>query len=234
MSSRPSSTARSAARAATPSSRPRAGERGAARVSLSREVIAREALTQIDESGLDALSLRTLAQRLGCEAMSLYHHVAGKGALLDAVIDELIAEVVLPSAGAGTPRTRVRAVCDAYRAVALAHPQAFVLLAARRFNSERALAFLEAVLALFAEAGLPPSRRARAFRMIGFFLNGLGLAEGAIRGGGPMSEQSPLVTSAPGGFGQVQACAKWLGPAGLDAAYEAGIESLLDRVFEEQ
>ena len=45
-----------------------------------------------DEQGLAALSMRALAGRLGVEAMSLYHHVAGKEALLDAMVDAVFGE----------------------------------------------------------------------------------------------------------------------------------------------
>lgn len=54
------------------------------------------AVALADEAGLEAVSMRALAARLGVEAMSLYHHVAGKDALIEAMVDEVVGEIVVP------------------------------------------------------------------------------------------------------------------------------------------
>lgn len=61
---------------------------------LSRERILEAAVELADNEGLSSLTMRNLAERLGVEAMSLYHHVANKEALLDGVVDEIISEMV--------------------------------------------------------------------------------------------------------------------------------------------
>ena len=43
-----------------------------------------------------ALSMRRLADKLGVEAMSLYHHVANKEAILDGITDLVVEEIELP------------------------------------------------------------------------------------------------------------------------------------------
>ena len=70
-----------------------------ARPPLSRDRVVAEAMALADERGLAALSMRALAGRLGVEAMSLYHHVAGKEALLDAMVDAVFGELHLPVVG---------------------------------------------------------------------------------------------------------------------------------------
>ena len=60
---------------------------------LSRELVFRAAVELADEGGLDAVTMRRLAERLGVEAMSLYYHVANKEAILDGVVDALLAEI---------------------------------------------------------------------------------------------------------------------------------------------
>lgn len=65
----------------------------ATREPLTRERVLRAAVALADTGGLPALTMRNLAQSLGVEAMSLYHHVANKEALLDGVVEMLIAEV---------------------------------------------------------------------------------------------------------------------------------------------
>jgi AcrR family transcriptional regulator len=65
-----------------------------ARIPLSRERVLRAAVDLADEGGLDALTMRGLARRLGVEAMSLYHHVSNKEAILDGVTEVVIAEIL--------------------------------------------------------------------------------------------------------------------------------------------
>ncbi len=60
---------------------------------LSRERVFEAAVQLADESGLEAVTMRRLAEKLGVEAMSLYYHVANKEAILDGVVDALIDEI---------------------------------------------------------------------------------------------------------------------------------------------
>lgn len=53
----------------------------------------RAACELLMEQGLDAFSMRKVAARLGIEAMSLYHHVANKEALLDLVHEQLVSQL---------------------------------------------------------------------------------------------------------------------------------------------
>ena len=79
-----------------------------ARVALSRDRLVAEAVALADDRGLAALSMRALGARLGVEAMSLYHHVPGKEALLDGMVDAVFAEIHLPVVG-GDWRAELRA-----------------------------------------------------------------------------------------------------------------------------
>ena len=66
---------------------------GQPRIPLSRERVLAAAVELADEEGLDALTMRRLAERLGVEAMSLYYHVANKEALLDGVAEVIVSEI---------------------------------------------------------------------------------------------------------------------------------------------
>jgi TetR/AcrR family tetracycline transcriptional repressor len=70
-------------------------------VPLDRGQVVNEALRLADEDGLDRLSLRTLGNRLGVQAPTLYWHVGNKAALLDALADAVMDEALeaLPIAG---------------------------------------------------------------------------------------------------------------------------------------
>ncbi|ROZ72745.1 TetR/AcrR family transcriptional regulator [Ramlibacter sp. WS9] len=197
------------------------------RTPLSRERIARSALELIDDEGLESCSMRRLGARLGVEAMALYHHFPSKGDLLDGVVDCLLEEVELPASG--TPRQRLRACIRSYRACAIRHPPAFVLLAARRFNTERAFAFYEALLGVFGELGLTAQQSARWFRLIGGFASGAGMADVASRE--RIADATPLrLERAPEliAFPRVRAVAPHLSVKNLDSVFEFGLDVLFD------
>ena len=65
-----------------------------------RDAVLDAAVRLADRDGLAALSMRSLARHLGIEAMSLYHHVANKEALLDGMVDVVFGEIHLPRVGA--------------------------------------------------------------------------------------------------------------------------------------
>ena len=67
------------------------------RLPLTRERILQAALELVDESGIEALTMRKLGQNLGFEAMSLYNHVANKDDVLDGILDLVLAECEPPS-----------------------------------------------------------------------------------------------------------------------------------------
>lgn len=171
--------------------------------------------------------MRRLGARLGVEAMALYHHFASKGELYDAVMDCMLEEIVLPARGTVAPMERLRIAVTGWRNRALAHPGAYPLLAARRFNTERAFAFYEEVLQSFADVGLNAQEAARWFRLLGGFASGTGLAEVASRERAP--EATPLkLQHQPEAipFPHVRAVAPHLRVEALDAVFEYGLDVL--------
>jgi AcrR family transcriptional regulator len=75
----------------------RAVSRG--RTPLSRERILDAALALADAEGVEGLTMRRLAAELGVEAMTIYYHVPNKDAILDALVERVIAEIELPEPG---------------------------------------------------------------------------------------------------------------------------------------
>jgi TetR/AcrR family tetracycline transcriptional repressor len=63
-------------------------------VALDRQQVIDEALRLVDDEGLDALSLRILARRLGVQAPTLYWHIGRKAELLDALADAILDEAL--------------------------------------------------------------------------------------------------------------------------------------------
>jgi predicted RNase H-like nuclease len=142
-----------------------------ARPSLSRTRVVDEAVRLADEEGLVALSMRALAARLGVEAMSLYHHVAGKEALLDAMVDAVFGELHLPVVG-GDWRSELRARSVSGRGVLLRHRWAVGVMHSRRTPGPRSLRHHDAVLGCLAAQGFSLAAAGTSFALLDAHLYG--------------------------------------------------------------
>ncbi len=78
---------------------------------LNRDTVIEAALAMLDTVGVDGLSMRALADRLGVKAASLYWHLRDKDQLLELVAESVLDRVVVPESQSGW-RPRVTAVCD--------------------------------------------------------------------------------------------------------------------------
>jgi AcrR family transcriptional regulator len=103
------------------------------RTALSRERVLAAAVAIADTQGLKALTMRRLAGDLGVEAMSLYHHLPSKDALLDGIVEAVIVEIQasIPREDLGGWRAALRDRFLAARRVMLRHPWAPGLLTSR-------------------------------------------------------------------------------------------------------
>jgi len=121
---------------------------------LSRDRILRAAFDHADEHGLDAVTMRSIAGRLGVEAMSLYHHVPNKKAILDGLVDLMVQVAELPT-GDVTPEQWIRGAAKGLRALGRQHPRLVPLLSTRSVPlfDPRAAEPFEAGLAAFTRAG---------------------------------------------------------------------------------
>ncbi len=99
----------------------------AARRPLTREEILRTGLRLVDQEGLEALTMRKLAQALHVDPMTIYRHVENKEALLSGLADVLWAEVKVPEDETNW-EVLLTSLAHALRGLARAHPHASVLL----------------------------------------------------------------------------------------------------------
>lgn len=132
---------------------------------ISREEVLAAALQIVDQQGLSALSMRRIGDVLGVEAMSLYHHVANKAAVLDGVHEAVLRELELPGA-TGCWLDDARALALALRAVLIAHPNALPLFATRAAITPGSLRLVEHALALLAEPFPALRDRVAAFQAV--------------------------------------------------------------------
>ena len=134
-------------------------ERQTIRTPLSRERVLEGAVALADERGLDALSMRNLAETLDVEAMSLYYHVANKEALLDGVAEVIINEIAEAAAEVTAlapqddwkPALRSRIL--AARRVMLRHKWAARVFETRTTMSPTLLHYYHGILELWRSAG---------------------------------------------------------------------------------
>lgn len=155
---------------------PPAGQETQRRV-LTRERVVAEALAVIAENGVDALSMRALATRLGVVPGALYRHVRNKEQLHDLVLDGVLAEVDTRIERLAPWTEQIRVLTHRLRAVLEAHPGIAGLLKTRDPLGPHSLALAEAFLAPLHEAGLPPRQAGLAYSLIygytlGFALEG--------------------------------------------------------------
>jgi AcrR family transcriptional regulator len=127
---------------------------------LSRDKILATALRLADRDGLEAVTMRRLGQALGVEAMSLYKHVKNKEAILESLLERVLAEVELPQPALDWETELRRAALSMHDALAR-HPWACTLVMAPTFSPdalEARIRYIEALLRTLREAGFTPAQ----------------------------------------------------------------------------
>jgi AcrR family transcriptional regulator len=149
------------------------------RTPLSRQRVLEAAVALADRDGVGALSMRKLAQELGVEAMSLYHHVAGKDAILDGIVDVVFAEIELPSGDGGWKAAMRRRAVSAREALRR-HPWATALMESRTTPGPANLRHHDAVLGVLRNAGFPVALAAHAYSLLDAYVYGFALQESSL------------------------------------------------------
>jgi AcrR family transcriptional regulator len=148
-----------------------AGRRGRRPRHTVTDVVA-AAVDLADAHGLDAVSMRTVATRLGTGAMSLYSYVPDKEALVAAMVEHVSGEQRLPDAPSGDWRADLSALAREQRALLHRHPWVIDALTHRQPLGPNALAALEFAAAALAPTGQPPATRLETFALLtGFVVN---------------------------------------------------------------
>ena len=143
---------------------------------LSRERMLLAAIAQVDEGGLEALSMRKLAEVLDVAPMALYRHVADKEDLVDGMIDVVFSEIDLPASGASW-RTAMRQRAISLRDVLLRHRWAIGLMEARANPGPANLRHHDAVIANLRAAGFDMAMVAHAYSLLDGYIYGFALTK---------------------------------------------------------
>jgi AcrR family transcriptional regulator len=91
--------------------------------SLNQSEYIRVAVEFVEEQGLAKLTMRALGEKLGVDPTAVYRHFPNKEAMIEAMLDELMAQSAAIEPVGDTPRDRILATALDLRAIFHAHPQ---------------------------------------------------------------------------------------------------------------
>ena len=143
---------------------------------LNRQFILRTAVELADRDGINALTMRKLAQELTVEAMSIYHHVANKDDLREGMIDLVFAEIELPSR-AENWKVALRARSISTHQALIRHPWAIGLMESGTTPGQANLRHHNAVLGCLRENGFSLPATAHAYSLLDSYIYGFALQE---------------------------------------------------------
>jgi AcrR family transcriptional regulator len=147
-----------------------------------KTLILETALQIATESGVEAVSMRSVASRIGLTAMALYPHVPSKEAMLDGIVDRLIARVELPAPDAPWEE-RLADLAHSFRTVAHVHRSVVSLLFTRPAVTPDAMRLVETIYQALLDAGVPDAEVSRLERLISTAIVGFVVSEAEGRFG---------------------------------------------------
>jgi AcrR family transcriptional regulator len=206
----------------------RAARKRGQRLGLTREGVVAEAHRLVEAQGLEALSMRALAHRLGVSTMALYNHVGSKEDLIQAIAQAVVQELQVPARDDGDWRGQVRGCFRALRQVCRANPRSIPLVERAEVLHPAVFRPMEVTLAALQEAGIDLHEALQAYFLLTNFtmgqvsyeirgpLRGLDPGE-AVRRGAILPSEFPLVSKAVS-----------TGHWDFDAAFELGLEIIVE------
>ncbi|MET9887985.1 TetR/AcrR family transcriptional regulator C-terminal domain-containing protein [Streptomyces sp. NPDC006430] len=144
----------------------------APRAPLSRDRVLHAAVALADGIGIEALSMRKLAQELGVVPMALYKHVANKEQLLDGMVEVVVGGIDPPAPGSDWQSAVRQRILSARQAL-LGHPWAAQVIRSRTGPTPAVLAYTDSVIGMFRTGGFSVDlthhvMHALGSRMLGF------------------------------------------------------------------
>lgn len=199
---------------------------------LSRARVLDAAIQVADDRGVVAVTMRGVADALGVEAMSLYHHVASKDDILDGIVDVVFSQIALPDVDEDWRAAMKRRARSAREALSR-HAWVLALVESRRNPGPATLHHHEAVLACLRRAGFSVLEAGVAFAALDSYVYGYTLQDSNL----PPSTRQELDLVARELDGEPETPYPHLAemllayarqPRASPDAYEVGLDILLD------
>jgi AcrR family transcriptional regulator len=146
------------------------------RIQLSRERVLETAVAFADRHGLEALSMRKLADELGAGAMSLYHYVPNKTDLIDGMVDIVFGEIEPPSLDVDW-KTAMRRRAVSTREALIRHRWAVGQMEGRKTHGPQNLRLHNAVLGCLRGAGFSLEMTVHAYSVQDAYIYGFALQQ---------------------------------------------------------
>ncbi len=171
--------------------------------------------------------MRSLARALHVDPMALYRHLPNKEAVVQAAVDVVLGNCPLPDVSMPW-QDRLRAICRAFRGLAVAHPGVFPLLCTRAGFVPNDYPILDAYLSALSEAGLSPRDTVRAASTFLGYAQGFALEEltGTLR---PLldSEEREIRSLPASDYPSIASLVDTLADADLDGEFEFGLDIMV-------
>ncbi|MFI6520121.1 TetR/AcrR family transcriptional regulator [Spirillospora sp. NPDC050679] len=191
---------------------------------FSREQLQAAALALVDEGGLGALTMRSLAARLGTGPMTIYNYVEGREGLEELVTEAVMAEAAWEADPSHDWRRRVHAVAEGMWRAVRAHPAAVPLILTRRGLDPGTLRPAEALLEALAAGGRSGADLLAAFRVVQGFVAGLAQAE---LGGDAQAAPARVAALPPADFPHLIEMAGAAGASDPEQEFHAGMRIII-------
>ena len=205
----------------------------ATRKPLSSARVLQAAVALADQAGLEAFSMRGLAQELGVVPMALYKHVANKDRLLDGMVDIVFSEIELPPADLHW-RTAMRRRAISTREALKGHNWAIGMMESRDPGPAN-LRNHNAVMGYLRKAGFPFAMAVHAYSLQDAYIYGFALQEQDLAfetpdSAGEAAQRRAKTIDALEDYPYLVEIATKLPESGYDSAieFEWGLDLILD------
>jgi AcrR family transcriptional regulator len=198
-----------------------------------KQAILDAALELADDKGIEAVSMRALAERTGVTPMALYPHVGSKAALLDGMLGRVVGQLVADGGPALYSvldwRKRLRMLLHGARQLAHRHPWASALVFSRPSATLESATGVDLFYTTLLDAGVPPAAVPRLERLVTTLAFGYGASE--VGGRFTWEETDVRIRRSQLGDGPLpghKAVIRWLNaPTDWDAEFEADVDDLV-------
>ena len=146
---------------------------------LTAERVIEGATRLADRIGVDALTIRKIAEEIDAKPMTIYHHVPNKEAIIDGMVDAVFAEIDLPPEDTDW-RSAILIRCRSMRSVLAEHPWAAPLMESRTSPGLATLIHHDAVIGCFRRAGFSFDLTAHAYAVTDAFMYGFAMQEATL------------------------------------------------------
>jgi AcrR family transcriptional regulator len=214
-----------------PWAEPRKRRSRAVRPPLDRGRIVAAGLRIVDEDGIEAFSLRRLADSLGVSPMSIYWHVADKAELLRLIGEAVLDEVEMPEAK-GDWRGQLRDVHRSLLWTVIQHPNTTnIVIGQARFGAA-GITLFERILSILLRAGFSPEAAFDAYQSLYLFTLGFSAVAGRSAEFREVQRQGLvyMLGLPEDRFPSIRTVAPVIGRRSLEEQFEIGLDVVIEGI----